>query len=68
MQAHSVPLDIKFYIPQLKSTVGLPITWAGDAFVSFHGSFNRAPPTGYAVVRYAAGIHPGLYLLMGYDA
>ncbi|KAG8694214.1 hypothetical protein FRC11_002368, partial [Ceratobasidium sp. 423] len=25
--------------------------WDGDAFVSFHGSWNREPPTGYKVVR-----------------
>jgi glucose/arabinose dehydrogenase len=24
---------------------------AGDAFVSFHGSWNRDPPTGYRVIR-----------------
>ncbi|KAJ7587136.1 hypothetical protein C8J56DRAFT_943668 [Mycena floridula] len=38
-QAHSVPLDIKFH--------------GSEAFVSFHGSFNRVPPTGYGVVRLA---------------
>lgn len=51
-QAHSVPLDIKFFVPHpAHAPAGLPVIWAGDAFVSFHGSFNRAPPTGYSVVR-----------------
>ncbi|KAF9445452.1 hypothetical protein P691DRAFT_795557 [Macrolepiota fuliginosa MF-IS2] len=51
-QAHSVPLDIKQYIPGIPSGTGdLPSAWANDLFVSFHGSFNRSPPTGYGVVR-----------------
>lgn len=56
-QPHSVPLDIKFYrrtgSPKVSpSGPGLPIAWTGDAFSSFHGSFDRVPPTGYGVVRY----------------
>ena len=55
-QAHSVPLDLKFFFPdhvvnQTDGGVSLPLAWAGDAFVSFHGSFDRTPPTGYGVVR-----------------
>ncbi|KAI0348128.1 hypothetical protein BDW22DRAFT_1350278 [Trametopsis cervina] len=51
-QAHSVPLDLKFFFPSKKSLPrSLPHVWSGDAFVSFHGSFNRVPPTGYGVVR-----------------
>ncbi|EIN09066.1 soluble quino protein glucose dehydrogenase, partial [Punctularia strigosozonata HHB-11173 SS5] len=51
-QAHSVPLDLKFFRPTSDaSTASLPKSWKGDAFVSFHGSFDRTPPTGYAVVR-----------------
>ncbi|KAL0945504.1 hypothetical protein HGRIS_000988 [Hohenbuehelia grisea] len=50
-QAHSVPLDIKFYGPAPTNIRSLPATWSGDAFVSFRGSFNRDPPTGYGVVR-----------------
>ncbi|KZV91846.1 soluble quino protein glucose dehydrogenase [Exidia glandulosa HHB12029] len=38
-QAHSAPIDIKFG-PSGDS----------DAYVSFHGSWNRQPPTGYKVV------------------
>ncbi|KAJ7935367.1 hypothetical protein B0H13DRAFT_525180 [Mycena leptocephala] len=50
-QAHSVPLDIKFYTaPREPSPVSFPSAFSGDALVSFHGSFNRAPPTGYGVV------------------
>jgi glucose/arabinose dehydrogenase len=37
MQAHSAPLGIAF--------------WRGDAYVAFHGSWNRSEPTGYKVVR-----------------
>jgi glucose/arabinose dehydrogenase len=51
-QAHSVPLDIKFYTaPHEPSPVSFPSAFTGDALVSFHGSFNRAPPTGYGVVQ-----------------
>lgn len=52
-QAHSVPLDIKFFLPKGSNNakVALPASWSGDAFVSFHGSFDRTPPTGYGVVR-----------------
>jgi len=32
--------------------MGLPTTWARDIFVSFHGSFDRNPPTGYGVVQW----------------
>ncbi|KAB5588903.1 hypothetical protein CTheo_7658 [Ceratobasidium theobromae] len=55
MQAHSAPLDIVFYDTSKCSSplspFGFPPEWNGDAFVSFHGSWNRAPPTGYKVVR-----------------
>ncbi|KAF7307527.1 NHL repeat-containing protein [Mycena indigotica] len=51
LQAHSVPLDIKFYHPPKKTTdKSFPRSLHGDAVVSFHGSFNRSPPTGYGVV------------------
>ena len=51
-QAHSVPLDIKFYDPSfgLLSSGSLPSSFRNRFFVSFHGSFNRNPPTGYGVV------------------
>jgi len=50
-QAHSVPLDVKFYqAPAHPSSVSFPLSFTGDALVSFHGSFDRTPPTGYGVV------------------
>ncbi|KAA1475752.1 soluble quino protein glucose dehydrogenase [Dentipellis sp. KUC8613] len=57
-QAHSVPLDIKFYSNPSKIDGALPAEWTGQAFVTFHGSFDRSPPTGYAVVRLP---HPALH-------
>ena len=45
MQAHSAPLDIHFY-----SGSAFPADVLGDAFVSFHGSWNRTAATGYKVV------------------
>lgn len=45
-----MPLDIKFLDVE-EETRGLPALFKGDAFVSFHGSFNRDPPTGYGVVQ-----------------
>jgi glucose/arabinose dehydrogenase len=46
MQAHSAPLQIAFYDGD-----AFPATYKGSAFVTFHGSWNRAPRTGYKVVR-----------------
>ncbi|TFY70393.1 hypothetical protein EVG20_g2623 [Dentipellis fragilis] len=57
-QAHSVPLDIKFYESPSEVDGALPVEWKGQAFVTLHGSFNRSPPTGYAVVRLP---HPAHY-------
>ncbi|KAF9470836.1 soluble quino protein glucose dehydrogenase [Pholiota conissans] len=51
-QAHSVPLDIKFYTPSGITSKAIPLSLRGHAFVSFHGSFNRSPPTGYGVVQF----------------
>ncbi|KAG9086431.1 hypothetical protein FS749_003655 [Ceratobasidium sp. UAMH 11750] len=50
-QAHSAPLDIVFYDSAKGSSNQGLTKWNGDAFVSFHGSWNRQPPTGYKVVR-----------------
>jgi glucose/arabinose dehydrogenase len=51
-QAHSVPLDIKFYPGRTSSSPAhaFPNKYKNDAFIAFHGSFNRNPPTGYGVV------------------
>ncbi len=46
MQAHSAPLDIEFY-----QGPAFPSDVRGDAIITFHGSWNRSPETGYKVVR-----------------
>lgn len=54
LQAHSAPLDIVFYEAPSDASEGastsrlyaVNTSWDGDAFVSFHGSWNRDPPTG----------------------
>ena len=50
MQAHSAPLDIKFY-----AGGAFPADLTGSALVTFHGSWNRSPATGYQVVRIPFG-------------
>lgn len=47
MQAHSAPLSLTF----MQNATQLPATDRGDALVAFHGSWNRATPTGTKVVR-----------------
>jgi glucose/arabinose dehydrogenase len=58
-QAHSAPLDIKFFYRSSVSCSNssspnswgsFPCSWNGSALVSFHGSWDRTPPTGYKVV------------------
>lgn len=44
--AHSAPTGTLFY-----TGANFPAQYKGDAFVSLHGSWNRADPTGYKVVR-----------------
>jgi len=46
MQAHSAPLQITFYEGD-----NFPAAYKGNAFVTLHGSWNRAERTGYKVVR-----------------
>ena len=46
MQAHSAPLQIVFYEGN-----DFPASYEGSAFVTLHGSWNRAERTGYKVVR-----------------
>jgi glucose/arabinose dehydrogenase len=46
MQAHSAPLQIAFY-----QGGNFPADYQGSAFATMHGSWNRANPTGYKVVR-----------------
>ena len=45
-QAHSTPLGLVFYDGTM-----FPPDYRGDAFVSLHGSWNAAAPTGYMVAR-----------------
>lgn len=45
-QAHSAPIDVVFYQGRM-----FPREYQGDAFVSFHGSWNRSRRTGYKIVR-----------------
>lgn len=45
-QAHSAPLGIAFY-----DGAQFPASYRGSAFVTLHGSWNRAKRTGYKVVR-----------------
>jgi uncharacterized protein (TIGR03437 family) len=49
MQAHSAPLGIAFYTGTM-----FPARYKNDAFVAFHGSWNRNEPTGYKVIRVLA--------------
>lgn len=45
-QAHSAPLGMTFY-----TGTAFPPGYHGDAFVAYHGSWNRSVPTGAKVVR-----------------
>jgi glucose/arabinose dehydrogenase len=49
-QAHSAALGISFYTAS-KGAAAFPKDYQGDAFVTFHGSWNRGKRTGYKVVR-----------------
>lgn len=45
-QAHSAPIGMVFY-----TGAQFPAGYVGDAFVAMRGSWNRAPATGYKIVR-----------------
>jgi hypothetical protein len=49
-QAHSAPLGIAFYTTR-RGVAAFPADYDGDAFVTLHGSWNRAKRTGYKLVR-----------------
>jgi len=49
-EPHSAPLNMLFYSAK-KGTSAFPKEYDGDAFVAFHGSWNRAQRTGQKVVR-----------------
>jgi glucose/arabinose dehydrogenase len=46
LQPHSAPLGLAFY-----TASQFPERYRGSAFVALHGSWNRAQPTGYKIVR-----------------
>jgi len=54
LQAHSAPLGMTFFKhkewPE-NCKGSLPKSYDGNAFVAYHGSWNRDIPTGYKVVR-----------------
>jgi glucose/arabinose dehydrogenase len=49
-QSHSAPLEMCFYTATT-GAAAFPAEYRGDAFVAFHGSWNRSSRTGYKVVR-----------------
>ncbi|CAL8072895.1 unnamed protein product [Orchesella dallaii] len=53
LPAHYAALGITFYDGSVcnSSAGALPCSMTGDAFVAFHGSWNREPAAGYSVVR-----------------
>jgi glucose/arabinose dehydrogenase len=54
LQAHSAPLGMTFFKYKnwpKECKGGLDKSFDGDAFVAYHGSWNRDIPTGYKVVR-----------------
>ena len=44
--AHAAPMQFAFYTGDQ-----FPAEYRGDAFIAFHGSWNRNPPSGYEVLR-----------------
>jgi glucose/arabinose dehydrogenase len=50
VQAHSASLEMTFYTAK-SGVAAFPAEYLGDAFVAFHGSWNRNSRTGYKVVR-----------------
>jgi glucose/arabinose dehydrogenase len=62
-QSHSAPLGLVFYPLQQGGPAAFPEAFRGDAFVTLHGSWNRALRTGYKVVRLKLhdGVPTGAY-------
>ena len=50
IQPHSAPLGMTFYEAR-SGVAAFPARYRGDAFVTLHGSWDRAMRTGYKVVR-----------------
>ena len=52
VQAHSAALGVAFYPQQVLAVdKTFPTEYRGDAFLAFHGSWNRSEKTGYKIVR-----------------
>lgn len=53
LQAHSAALGMAFYPTEDTKELqrSFPAEYSGDAFLAFHGSWNRSDPTGYKIVR-----------------
>lgn len=49
--AHAAPLAMLFYTSGTGAAGGFPAEYQNDAFVTMRGSWNRAQPSGYKVVR-----------------
>jgi glucose/arabinose dehydrogenase/cytochrome c2 len=49
-QSHSAALNMTFYVASSGKSA-FPADYVGDAFVAFHGSWNRSLRTGYKLVR-----------------
>lgn len=49
--SHWAPNAMCFYDPPAGATAAFPPEYAGDAFVAYHGSWNRTAPAGYQVTR-----------------
>lgn len=50
LQSHSAPLEMTFYTAT-SGVAAFPAEYQGDAFVAFHGSWNRSTRTGYKIAR-----------------
>jgi glucose/arabinose dehydrogenase/cytochrome c2 len=61
-QSHSASLEMTFY-PASKGVAAFPAEYRGDAFVAFHGSWNRSTRTGYKIARLRVkrGVPTGAY-------
>ena len=51
LQPHSAPLGLTFYDPPPGARAAFPEAFRGSAFVTLHGSWNRAKRTGYKLIR-----------------
>jgi glucose/arabinose dehydrogenase len=63
LQAHSAALQLIFYPKGQTGPAAFPAEYRGDVFVTLHGSWNRAPRTGYKIVRLKLkdGVPTGAY-------